>query len=164
MDGEPRAGQAASWNKPRRVVASVTWFVDRLFPAMGFIVITLNWAPRSATHFYNQRGTAEQWIKEGKYALNWTRLFHDGVADNRVRLQRFALAYNLWNFLRPLALPKSISHWSLRTLQTKLIKVGAKVVQHVRYTCFQVTEVTISRNLFGAIVRRIRRLVQHVPL
>ena len=66
--------QAGSWSKSRRVVAKVTWFADRLFPAVGFIVTNLNWAPRRVTHFYNQRGTAEQWIKEGKYALNWTRL------------------------------------------------------------------------------------------
>ena len=156
--------QAASWNKPRRVVAKVTWFVDQLFPAVGFIVTNLNWAPRRVTHFYNQRGTAEQWIKEGKYALNWTRLSCHGFAENQVRLQLFALAYNLGNLLRRLALPQSISHWSLRTLQTKLIKIGAKVVSHARYTCFQMAEVSISRNLFAAILRRIRRLIQPVPV
>ena len=156
--------QAASWNLPRRVVAKRTWFADQLFPAVGFIVTNLNWAPRRVTHFYNQRGTAEQWIKEGKYALNWTRLSCHGFADNQVRLQLFALAYNLGNFLRRLALPKSISHWSLRTLQTRLIKIGAKVVKHARYTCFQMAEVSISRNLFAAILRRIRRLIQPVPV
>ena len=156
--------QAGSWSKSRRVVAKVTWFADRLFPAVGFIVTNLNWAPRRVTHFYNQRGTAEQWIKEGKYALNWTRLSCHGFAENQVRLQLFALAYNLGNFLRRLALPQSISHWSLRTLQTKLIKIGAKVVKHARYTCFQIAEVSISRNLFAAILRRIRRLIQPVPV
>ena len=30
--------------------------------------------PEGMTHFHNGRGTAELWIKEGKYALNWTRL------------------------------------------------------------------------------------------
>jgi len=120
--------QASSWNKTRRVVTKVTWFADRLFPAVGFIVTNLNWPPRRVTRFYNQRGTAEQWIKEGKYALNWTRLSCHGFAANQVRLQLFALACDLGNFLRRLALPRSISHWSLRTLQNKLIKIGAKVV------------------------------------
>ncbi len=156
--------QAGSWSKPRRVVAKVTWFADRLFPAIGFIVTNLNWSARRVTHFYNQRGTAEQWIKEGKYALNWTRLSCHGFDDNQVRLQLFALAYNLSNFLRRLALPRSISHWSLRTIQTRLIKIGAKVVRHARYNCFQMAEVSISRNLFAAILRRIRRLVQPVPV
>ncbi|MCH9044607.1 MAG: transposase [SAR324 cluster bacterium] len=63
-----------------------------------------------------------------------------------------------------LALPRSIGHWSLRTLQTKLIKIGAKVVRHARYTCFQMAEVSVSRNLFAAILRRIRRLMQPVPV
>ena len=108
--------QAASWDRPQRVVARVTWFPDRLFPAVGFIVTNLKWAPHRVTHFYNQRGNAEQWIKEGKYALNRTRLSCHGFAANQVRLQLFALAYNLGNFLRRLALPRSISHWSLRTL------------------------------------------------
>ena len=156
--------EAGSWSKSRRVVAKVTWFADRLFPAVGFIVTNLNWAARRVTHFYNQRGTAEQWIKEGKYALNWTRLSCHDFDDNQVRLQLFALAYNLGNFLRRLALPRSISHWSLRTLQTRLIKIGAKVVRHARYTCFQMAEVSISRNLFAAILRRIRRLMPPVPV
>ncbi len=156
--------QASSWDRPRQVVAKVTWFCDRLFPAVGFIVTNLNWAPRMVTHFYNQRGTAEQWIKEGKYALNWTRLSCHGFAANQVRLQLFALAYNLGNFLRRLALPRSISHWSLRTLQTKLIKIGAKVVRHARYTCFQMAEVSVPRDMFAAILRRIRRLMQPIPM
>jgi hypothetical protein len=76
----------------------------------------------------------------------------------------FALASNLGHFLRRLALPRSFSHWSLRTLQTKLIKIGAKVVKHARYTCFQTAEVSISRNIFAVILRRVRRLVQPVPV
>jgi hypothetical protein len=45
--------------------------------------------------FYNGRGTAEQWIKEGKNALKWTRLSCRRFRDNQARLQMFALAYNL---------------------------------------------------------------------
>ncbi len=108
--------------------------------------------------FYNKRGTAEQWIKEGKYALNWTRLSCHDFADNQVRLQLFALAYNLGNFLRRLALPKKIKDWSLRTLQVKLIKIGAKVVRHSRYVIFQMAEVLVSRSLFYEILERIKRL------
>jgi len=50
--------------------------------------------------------------------------------DNQVRQQLFALAYNLRNFLRRLALPHVVKHWSLTTLREKLIKIGAKVVRH----------------------------------
>jgi len=63
-----------------------------------------------------------------------------------------------------LALPRSISHWSLRTLQIRLIKIGARVVRHARYTRFQMAEVSLPSNLFAAILRRIRRLIQPVPV
>ena len=69
------------------------------------------------TAFYNHRGTAEQWIKEGKNAINWTRLSCHGFRNNEVRLQLHALAYNLGNFLRTLALPEAVAHWSLTTLR-----------------------------------------------
>ena len=78
--------------------------------------------------FYNGSGTAEQWIKEGKNAIRWTRLSCRRFKDNQTRLQLFALAYNLGNFLRRLALPREVKHWSLTTLREKLIKIGAKVV------------------------------------
>src|SRR5262249_35280193 len=63
--------------------------------------------------FYNKRGTCEQWIKEGKGAIKWTRLSCRTFAANAVRLQLHALAYNLANFLRTLATPEPMSDWSL---------------------------------------------------
>ena len=94
--------QAKSWDRPRRVVAKVEWHAGELFPHVGFIVTNLNRHARNVVRFYNGRGTAEQWIKEGKYALKWTRLSCLRFLDNAVRLQLFALAYNLANFLRRL--------------------------------------------------------------
>ena len=118
----------------------------------------LRWKSSNVVRFYNKRGTAEQWIKEGKYALNWTRLSCHDFVDNQVRLQLFALAYNIGNFLRRLALPKSVKQWPLRTLRGKLIKIGAKVVSHSRYVIFQMAEVVVPRALFGEILDRIGRL------
>jgi len=122
------------------------------------LVTNLRRSPRAVVKFYNGRGTAEQWIKEGKNAVKWTRLSCHDFADNQVRLQLFALAYNLGNFLRRLALPRSVSHWSLTTLREKLIKIGAKVVGHSHYVIFQLAEVAIPRDLFRTILERIRRL------
>jgi len=150
--------QAASWDISRRVVAKVEWHAGELFPRVGFIVTNLRWKSSNVVRFYNKRGTAEQWIKEGKYALNWTRLSCHDFVDNQVRLQLFALAYNLGNFLRRLALPKSVKQWSLCTLRDKLIKIGAKVVSHSRYVIFQMAEVAAARILFREILGRIRQL------
>src|SRR3954464_6568546 len=56
---------------------------------------------------------------------------------NAVRLQLHALAYNLANFFRTLVLPDEVERWSLTTLREKVVKIGAKVVAHARYTVFQ---------------------------
>ena len=103
--------------------------------------------------FYNQRGKAEQHIKEGKNAINWTRLSCHGFRNNEVRLQMHVLAYNIGNFLRTLALPDEIEHLSLTTLRDKLAKIGAKVVRHGRCVTFQLAEVAILRRLFADILR-----------
>lgn len=150
--------QAQSWKRPRRVVAKVEWHYGELFPRIGFIVTNLNWHSKSVVRFYNKRGTAEQWIKEGKIALTWTRLSCHAFRDNEVRMQLFALAYNLGNFLRRLALPHKVKHWTLTTLREKLIKIGAKVIRHARYVTFQLAEVAVPRELFQAVLRKIERL------
>ncbi len=59
------------------------------------------------------------------------------------------------NFLRTLALPEAVAHWSLTTLREKLIKIGAKVVRHGCYITFQMAEVAIPRPLFAEILRLI---------
>jgi hypothetical protein len=110
--------------------------------------------------FYNQRGTAEQWIKEGKNAIKWTRLSCHDFVDNQVRLHLFVLAYNLGNFLRQAVLPRGVRHWTLTTLREKLIKIGAKVVRHSRQVVFQMAEVAVPRELFRSILQAIERLRQ----
>ena len=150
--------QAASWDKSRRVVAKVEWQQGELFPRVGFIVTNMSTGAKGVVRFYNGRGTFEQWIKEGKYALNWARLSCKNFVSNQVRLVLFALVCNLGSFLRRLVLPRKIKHWSLRTLLTKLIKIGAKVVRYSRYITFQMAEVVISRKLFAEILLRIERL------
>ena len=144
--------RAKSWDKVRRVVAKVEWHPGELHSRVGFIVTNLSRSAERVTWFYNQRGKAEQYIKEGKNAIKWTRLSCRKFRDNAVRLQLHALAYNLANFMRTLALPKEVEHWSLTTLREKLVKIGAKVVSHGRYVTFQLAEVAVSRELFRKIL------------
>jgi hypothetical protein len=150
--------QAGSWSKPRRVIAKVEWHPGELVPRVGFIVTNMARPPENVVAFYNKRGTCEQWIKEGKGAIKWTRLSCRSFAANAVRLQLHALAYNLGNFLRTLATPEPIKDWSLTSLKEKLIKIGAKVVNHGPYVAFQMAEVAIPRNLFADILRLIAEL------
>ena len=119
--------RAGTWDKPRRVVAKVEWHPGELYPRVGFIVTNLGRPAGRVIAFYNQRGTAEQWIKEGKNAIRWTRLSCRRFDHNAVRLQLHALAYNLGNFMRTLALPDAVEQWSLTSLREKLIKIGARM-------------------------------------
>ncbi len=150
--------QAASWDKPHQVIAKIEWHPGELFPRVGFIVTNLPMEPEWVVRFYNQCGTAEQHIKEGKYAFRWTRLSCRSFRDNEVRLHLYALAYNLATFLRCIDLPEAMADWSLTSLQLKLIKIGARVVHHARAITFQPAEVAVTGPMVRAIVAAIRRL------
>ena len=146
------------WNTKRRVVAKVEWHPGELCRRIGYIVTNLARPAERVSKFCNGRGTAEQWIEEGKLASRWTRLSCRAFRDNAVRLQLFALAYNLADFLRSLVLPETIAQWTLTTLREKLVKIGARIVRHGRYVVFQLAEVAVPRAPFAGILRRIDRL------
>jgi hypothetical protein len=150
--------QAGSWNKPRRIIAKIEQYPSELFPKTRFIVTSLKWRDKKVVKFYNKRGTCEQWIKEGKYALNWTRLSCQRFVENEARLKLFIMAYNLGNFLRMLALPERIKHWSLRTIQLKMIKIGARLIRHARYYWLLLAETSITEKIFSGLMTNIKRL------
>jgi hypothetical protein len=147
--------QADSWATARRVVAKVEHHAGELFPRVGFIVTNLPLPHRAVVRFYNKRGTAEQWIKEGKQAAHWTRLSCHRFRANEVRLQLSVLAYNLGNLWRRLVLPARIDTWSLTSLQQRLVKTGGRLVKHARYYWLLLAESHLTRRLFGAMLQRI---------
>jgi Transposase DDE domain group 1 len=147
--------QAGSWTQPRRVVAKVEHHAGELLSRVGFIVTNLSLPSRAVVRFYNKRGTAEQWIKEGKQAAHWTRLSCHRFRANEVRLQLSVLAYNLGNLWRRLLLPQRIDHWSLTSLQQRLVKTGGRLVKHARYYWLWLAEGHLRRRLFGAMLQRI---------
>jgi len=150
--------QAASWKKARRVVAKVEHHAGELFPRVGFIVTNLSLRSRDVVRFYNKRGTAEQWIKEGKQAVKMTRLSCHRFRSNEVRLWLSVIAYNLGNLWRRLALPSRIHSWSLTSLQQRLVKTGGRLVKHARYYWLFLAESHLTRRLFGTMLRRIGAL------
>ena len=123
------------------MIAKVEHHLGELFPRVGFIVTTLTGTNRAVVHFYNQRGTAEQWIE--------------------VRLLLGVIAYNLGNLLRRLALPLAIQSWSLTSLQQRLFKTGGRLIRHARYFVLQLAESRLTGSLFRQIVGRIERLAWH---
>jgi hypothetical protein len=149
--------QAASWKTARRVVAKVEHHAAELFPRVGFIVTNLTLPSRAVVRFYNKRGTAEQWIKEGKQAVKMTRLSCHRFRSNEVRLALSLLAYNLGNLWR-LTLPRRIEKWSLTSLQQRLMKTGGRLVKHARYYWLLLAESHLTRRLFGSMVWRMAAL------
>jgi len=145
--------QAGRWAQPRRIVAKVEHHASELFPRVGFIVTNLSLPSRAIVRFYNKRGTAEQWIKEGKQAAHWTRLSCHRFRSNEVRLQLSVLAHNLGNLWR-LVLPKRIDAMSLTSLQQRSMKTGGRLVMHARYFWLLLAESHLTRHLLGAMLRR----------
>jgi hypothetical protein len=150
--------QAASWKIARRVVAKVEFHFGELFPRVGFIVTNLETDSRAVVRFYNKRGTAEQWIKEGKQAVKNTRLSCHRFRSNEVRLWLSLIAHNLGNLWRRLVLPKKIEGWSLISLQQRLVKTGGRLIKHARYYWLLLAESHLTRRLFGSMVWRIAAL------
>ena len=150
--------QAASWKTARRVVAKVEFHCGELFPRVGFIVTNLTGASRAVVRFYNKRGTAEQWIKEGKQAVKMTRLSCHRFQANEVRLWLSLIAYNLGHLWRRLVLPKGIGNWSLTSLQQRLVKTGGRLIKHARYYWLLLAESHLTRRLFAGMLRKITAL------
>jgi len=125
---------------------------------VGFIVTNLEADSRAVVRFYSKRGTAEQWIKEGKQAVKMTRLSCHRFRSNEVRLWLSVIAYNLANLWRRLVLPKRVDHWSLTSLQQRLVKTGGRLTKHARYYWLLLAEGHLTRRLFTAMVRRIELL------
>jgi hypothetical protein len=147
--------QAASWKTARRVVANVEHHQGELFPRVGFIVTNLTLPSRAVVRFYNKRGTAEQWIKEGKRAVKMTRLSCHRFRSNEVRLWLSIMAYNLGNLWRRLVLPQRIGNWSLTSLQQRLVKTGGRLIKHARYYWLLLAESHLTRRLFASMLGRI---------
>src|SRR5579864_5809677 len=150
--------QAAVWKAARRVVAKVEHHEGELLPRVGFVVTNLTLPSRAVVRFYNKRGTAEQWIKEGKQAVKMTRLSCHKFRSNEVRLWLTIIAYNLGNLCRRLGLLKRIDSWSLTRLQQRLMQTGGRLVKHARYYWLLLAEGHLTRRLFGAIVQRLTTL------
>ena len=147
--------QAAGWKTARRVVAKVEHHLGELYPRVRFIVTNLTFPSQAVVRFYNKRGTAEQWIKEGKQAVKMTRLSCHRFRSNEVRLWLTIIAYNLGNLWRRLALPQRIGNWSLTSLQQRLVKTGGRLIKHARYYWLLLAESHLTRRLFASMLGRI---------
>ena len=102
----------------------------------------------------NKKDLAQPLLMQ-RHALNWTRLSCYKFVAHQVRLWLFVLAYNLGNFMRRLVLPEDMKHWTLTSLQTRLIKTGGRLVLYARRLVFQLAEVLVTREMLTGILEPI---------
>jgi Transposase DDE domain group 1 len=149
--------QAASWKAARRVVAKVEHHAGEWFRA-GLHRYEPESAESGGMRFYNKRGAAEQWLKEGKQAVKMTRLSCHCFSCNEARLALSLLAYNLGNVWRWLPLPQRIEKWSLTSLQQPLVKTGGRLMKTCTLLWPFFAEGHLTRRRFGAMLGRIALL------
>ncbi len=124
--------QAQTWERERRVVATIEWHSGELFPRIGFIVTNSRLPAGKVVKVYNGRGDIENRIKEGKNPLRWDETSCPRFAANEARLLMGVLAYNLLHMLWQFYLLGEELKRSVEWLITRLIKIGAKVAYHGR--------------------------------
>ncbi|MBZ9634434.1 IS1380 family transposase [Clostridium sp. FP1] len=130
--------KASSWKKERRVVVKIEKPEDQMCYNYTFIVTNMTLPPESVVKFYCNRGTMENFIKEGKLGLSFDKMSSTAFIANANKLQEMVLAYNFNNWFRNLCLDKTpMKDMTIETIRTKLIKIAAKIVKGGRYLKFK---------------------------
>ena len=129
--------QAGSWSHPRRVVFKVEKPTNQFIHMFTFIVTTMESEPYQVIRFYCGRGKMENFIKEGKSGFDFSSVSSHSKVVNANRLRVHALAYNLFNWFRRLALSANMRKQTIDTIRLKMLKVAAKIVHSARYTVFK---------------------------
>jgi len=150
--------QAGSWDYPRRVVCKIEKPLGQIVHMNTFIVTNMDLAPEGIIKFYCNRGSMENLIKEGKNGFDFAAVSSRSEVVNANRLQIRALAYNLFNWFRRLALPKELRKHMVDTIRLKLFKVAARVVRSARYVIFKLCSSCPYKSAIYETLENIRRL------
>jgi hypothetical protein len=150
--------QAASWGKPRRVIAKVEWHRASFSP---------RWASSSPTFPWTRTGWCGSTISaappSSKSRKAITPSTGRGCHASGSATTRSGCNCTRWPTIsRPSSAasscPRPWPDWSLTSLQLKLIKIGARVVRHARAITFQLAEVAVTGPMVRAILAAIRRI------
>lgn len=150
--------QAGSWSHPRRVIFKIEKPDNQMVHLYTFIVTTMEAEPYQVIQFYCGRGKMENFIKEGKSGFDFSSVSSHSRVVNANRLQVHALAYNLFNWFRRLALSASMRKQRIDTIRLKLLKIAAKAVHSARYIVFKLCSSCPYKKEFYETLSNIRRL------
>lgn len=82
--------------------------------------------------WYNQRGTAENYIKELKNGFGMERMPCGGQEANAAWLCIGALSYNLFRLQQAEGLPEELGTATVQTVRWRLYEVAGRLVRHAR--------------------------------
>lgn len=150
--------QAGSWSHPRRVVFKIEKPYGQMIHMYTFIVTTMEMEPYKVIQFYCGRGKMENFIKEGKSGFDFASVSSSSKLVNSNRLLIHALAYNLFNWFRRLALAVNMRTQRIDTIRLKLLKIAARVVKSARYTYFKLCSSCPYKKEFYETLENIRNL------
>ena len=129
--------KASSWDYPRRVVCKVEKPYGQMLHMHTFVVTNMDSSPEDLIRFYCKRGQMENFIKECKSGFDMSYVSSSSMIVNANRVQIHALAYNLFNWFRRLALPAAMQKDRIDTVRLKLLKLAARIVRSARYVYFK---------------------------
>ena len=150
--------QAGPWPYPRRVVCKVEKPKNQMVYMYTFIVTNMDSSPEYLVRFYCKRGLMENFIKESKSGFDFASVSSHRRIVNANRLQVHALAYNIFNWFRRLALSANMRKQRIDTVRLKLLKIAAKVIHSARYITFKLCSSCPYKNEFYETLSNISRL------
>ena len=150
--------KAKSWDYPRRIVCKIEKPYGEMIHMYTFVVTNMDSSPEDVIRFYCKRGLMENFIKECKNGFDMSYVSSSKQIVNANRVQIHALAYNLFNWFRRLALPEKLRKDRIDTLRLKLLKIAVKVVRSARYVFFKLCSHCPFEAEFQETLVNIRRL------
>ena len=140
--------QAGPWPYERRVVCKLEKPENQIVYLYTFLVTNMDSSPEYLLKFYSKRGLMENFIKESKNGFDFASVSSHTRIVNANRLQVHALAYNVFNWFRRLALSANMRKQRIDTVRLKLLKIAAKVIHSARYTTFKLCSSCPYKNEF----------------
>ena len=141
----------------RRVVCKVEKPETRWFTCTHLLSQT--WIPhQSISSNFTASELMENFIKESKSGFDFASVSSHTRMVNANRLQVHALAYNIFNWFRRLALSANMRKQRIDTVRLKLLKIAAKVVHSARYITFKLCSSCPYKNEFYETLSNIGKL------
>jgi hypothetical protein len=139
--------RARSWNHRRRILVKID--VTAMGTNIRFMITNRKGSAKDLVKWYDQRGEAENLIKELKRGMYADRLSCHRFRANAVRLQLHTIATLLMTYFRREILPDTVlAQASPDSIRIRLLKVGARVMRTARQIHFHLAAHWPGQDLF----------------